>query len=248
MKLVKIMCSVLFSIGAAAGSAAAAPAEQAGAGEPQVVSCKADVDGKTQQLKLKLDAEGKIVKWDDKNWAQAKRNGIFFWLAENEEEDMSSIEYDSSIIAANGYSIVKVGTTADEVSVGISADRKKGFFKYRDAGSGNGNSEYPLVCRVVNAKKTSGGEKGAPLSCDNYTRRSACLDAGCSWFRTSEGVYGCADAGSGNDDSLQAAEKASYKRIDCSRYNYRQSLCLQHSSSCYWAPMTVGLDGLCYSR
>jgi hypothetical protein len=106
------------------------------------------VDGVTHTAKVKLDPRGKIVPWSDKKWASitpGKGKSLFFWLGENRET--SGIEWERSGKAKNGYSLVTVGTTADSVTMGVSLRDMKGFFKYQDLGSGNGNSQHLLKVR-----------------------------------------------------------------------------------------------------
>src|SRR5688500_9399299 len=99
------------------------------------------IDGVTHTAKVKLDRRGAIVPWSATKWAlitPGKGRSLFYWLGENREE--GGLEWQRSGKARNGYGIVTVGTTADSVTMGVSLKDGKGFFSYRDLGSGNGNS------------------------------------------------------------------------------------------------------------
>jgi hypothetical protein len=112
------------------------------------------VDGVKHTAKVKLDARGKIVPWSDTKWAAVtpgKGKSLFFWLGQNRET--SGIEWERSGKAKNGYSLVTVGTTADSVTMGVSLKAMKGFFKYQDLGSGNGNSQYVLTVKESKPRK-----------------------------------------------------------------------------------------------
>ena len=113
---------------------------------PKVVVASVQVDGVTHTAKLKLDAKGRIVPWSATKWAslpRSKGDSPFYWLGEHREE--SGIEYEHAGKAKNGFGIVTVGTTADAVTVGVRLKDGKGFLKYADHGSGNGNSQLSLT-------------------------------------------------------------------------------------------------------
>lgn len=141
--------SLSLLLGAAVASAKApAPAKS------RVAVASIKLDGVTHTAKVRLDARGKIVPWSATKWAAVtpgKGNSLFYWLGQNRET--SGIEWERSGKAKNGYSLVTVGTTADSVTMGISLAAKKGFFKYQDLGSGNGNSQYQLTVKESKAKK-----------------------------------------------------------------------------------------------
>jgi hypothetical protein len=113
--------------------------------------CTVSHKERTHAITLKIE-DGKIIPWDSKRWAKItpKKDSIFFWLGQDREE--SALEWEKSYRAKNGYSIVEVGTTADAVKVGVNLDEKKGFFKYEDLGSGNGNLELTLKCKEQKAQ------------------------------------------------------------------------------------------------
>ena len=145
------LCTSLV-LGAAGVASAKSPTQPAAKNRIAVASIK--VDGVTHTAKVKLDARGKIVPWSDRKWASitpGKGKSIFFWLGQNRET--SGIEWERSGKAKNGYSLVTVGTTADSVTMGVSLKDMKGFFKYQDLGSGNGNSRYVLTVRESKPRK-----------------------------------------------------------------------------------------------
>lgn len=87
---------------------------------------------------------GEIIPWNAKGMVKAKgEDSLFFLLTLNED---GGLEYSKTARAKNGFALVTVGTTADEVTLGISPDLSQGFFKYRDTGSGNGDQNLELVC------------------------------------------------------------------------------------------------------
>lgn len=112
-----------------------------------IVECSATVKNKKESVSLKLNRQGKIIFWAEGQIASAQKKSIFGPLAENIDE--WGFEYTHSFKAPNGFAIVQAGTTADEISVGISKDLKSGFYRYKDLGSGNGNSQIPLTCKKV---------------------------------------------------------------------------------------------------
>ncbi|MGE0634490.1 MAG: hypothetical protein AB7O96_18890 [Pseudobdellovibrionaceae bacterium] len=111
-----------------------------------LVVCSATVKGKEQTAIFKIEKNGKFGYMGKNIYAKAKEDSIFYWLTQDTEE--SGAEWEKNFRAPNGYSVVEVGTTADSVTVGISKDFTKGFYKYRDLGSGNGNSELTMECSV----------------------------------------------------------------------------------------------------
>ena len=118
------------------------------AAKPRIAVASVTVDGVKHTAKVKLDARGAIVPWSETKWASitpGRGRSIFFWLGEHREE--SGLEWQRSGRARNGYGIVTVGTTADSVTMGVSLKTGKGFFNYRDLGSGNGNSTYTLTVK-----------------------------------------------------------------------------------------------------
>jgi hypothetical protein len=133
-------------------AAGPASADKGGAaGGTRIAVASAVVDGVTHTAKVKLNASGKIVPWDRSKWAlvtPGKGKSIFDYLGQRGEE--SGFEWERQGRGKNGYSFIRLGTTADEVTFGVSLKDGKGFFNYQDLGSGNGNSR--LTLKVVEGK------------------------------------------------------------------------------------------------
>ncbi len=110
------------------------------------VECKT-TEGKVHKLKAKLTSKGKLVRWDNKRFVEADSKSIFHLFATDQEE--TGVEYSKEFQAKNGYSIVVLGTTADEHTLGISLEKLDGFFQYKDLGSGSGNSKEKLSCKKL---------------------------------------------------------------------------------------------------
>ncbi len=111
-----------------------------------VVKCSVTINGSNEWIKLRLNSRGKIITWSERKLAWAKPDSIFAMLNESEE---AGFEWVNFIMARNGFSIIEAGTTADSFTVGVSRDRTKGFFRYRDLGSGAGHSSHELTCTVL---------------------------------------------------------------------------------------------------
>lgn len=111
--------------------------------EPTIeVECRTEVKTQVQTISLRLNEKRVIIQWDKNHMAKADENSIFTLLTESPD----SFEYVNSFKVRNGYSILQVGTTADELIIGISKSLNNGIFKYKDQGSGNGDSDYFLDC------------------------------------------------------------------------------------------------------
>jgi hypothetical protein len=113
----------------------------------EVVECSTRIGGKKHAVELTIGTDGKIQMWTEERIAKANKSSIFSLLSENFDE--SGIEYLHFIMGRNGFAMVRAGTTADEITVGVSRDRSRGFYQYRDLGSGNGNSQLELSCKVI---------------------------------------------------------------------------------------------------
>ena len=113
------------------------------------VKCSLKTDDKTEWVQLKLNAKSEIVQWDTKKWGKVSKNA--YWLsvfAEDIEE--YGFEWQKSFKARNGYSILELGTTADAFLVGVNQAAGKGFFTYKDYGSGAGNTgPLDLSCEAL---------------------------------------------------------------------------------------------------
>lgn len=111
-----------------------------------VAQCTATVDRKVESLKLRLDQSGNIIDWDKKHLAQVVAGKMFQIFGENFDE--SPVENIKKYKSTNGFSIVELVTTADNIKIGIHLTTKSGFYEYRDFGSGNGNSKQILTCTI----------------------------------------------------------------------------------------------------
>jgi hypothetical protein len=146
------LCSCLVL---SAAVASAKPGSAASTPQFRIAVASMKVNGVTHTARVKVDARGKIVPWTEKKWAQitpGKGKSEFFWLGQNRET--SGIEWERAGKAKNGYSLVTVGTTADSVTLGVSLKDGKGFFNYRDLGSGNGNHKYELTVKESKSRST----------------------------------------------------------------------------------------------
>jgi len=111
---------------------------------------------KTEWIRLKLEND-KIVRWDKTHWAQVSTGA--YWLAafaeelpSDEDEGDSPFEWEKSFKVRTGYSILELGTTADAFKVGVNFEKSRGFFTYRDLGSGAG-SLGPLAMTCKQSQK-----------------------------------------------------------------------------------------------
>jgi hypothetical protein len=126
-----IVCALLSPFGAQAAM-------------PTIAKCTVQHDGRLHAIHLKLDRAGKIVRWDRSRWAKVSRDSVFAAFAEDVDE--YGFEWEKSFMARNGYSILELGTTADSFTVGVNLAVGKGFFRYKDLGSGAGDSSLVLIC------------------------------------------------------------------------------------------------------
>jgi len=59
----------------------------------------------------------------------------------------------SMSIYPNGYTSVRIATTANAEEVGINLKTGKGFYKDEDHGSGNGNTQKVLSCKARSSRR-----------------------------------------------------------------------------------------------
>jgi hypothetical protein len=118
-----------------------------------VVTCTGQADGRTQSISIKIGSDGHLANWNESKIAQTPARGAFGLLAENPEDGEGPFEYYHSDVTSYGMKVITAGTTADEAKIAISKDLKRGYFAYRDLGSGNGNHYIPLTCSVANITK-----------------------------------------------------------------------------------------------
>ncbi len=114
------------------------------AAAPSLVRCHKNGQVKEYMI-LTLNERQKIVQANKKQYIVTSPKSEFSVLS----MDLEEVAWESihSFKASNGYSLVRFISTADAITVGISGDLQKGFYKYEDLGSGNGHSEYSLVCK-----------------------------------------------------------------------------------------------------
>ena len=105
-------------------------------------------DNPKYYVSLAFNSERKIVSATPKHFVLADKEKNSPFSLFRLETDSTGFEAINTFIARhNGYSIVEFITTMDVLTFGVSTDKKTGFFKYRDIGSGNGNKQYDLICR-----------------------------------------------------------------------------------------------------
>lgn len=91
--------------------------------------------------------DGMVTYWDDNHVARPDAKSIFGLFSDPiEESGIESVKFQKG---KNGYAMVRVITTADSITVGVSPDLKSGFYKYQDIGSGNGNENFVLECKKL---------------------------------------------------------------------------------------------------
>jgi hypothetical protein len=120
----------------------------------KIVECR--VAGPVAEAKLQVKFQGgKLVTWSDNELiAPSSHQAFSNLLSPIETDDGPSYEWTRIFKTVNGFQIIEAGTTADAVKLGIkinpakSGNKGKGFYEYKDLGSGNGNSLDPLTCIV----------------------------------------------------------------------------------------------------
>lgn len=111
----------------------------------KIVECKVHIDKRGETLRLKIDANDKLTFFSSKKIVDAAKDSHFGFLADLEN---FGLEGSSSIVARNGYRILSVINTAESVDIGVSEDYTRGFYYYRDGGSGLGNLKLDLNCKL----------------------------------------------------------------------------------------------------
>lgn len=111
------------------------------------VKCSANNDGKVEWVQLKVGNRG-MLQWEENRWAKASKKAEYLGaFAENTEE--YGFEWEKTFKAGNGYSILELGTTADSFTIGVNLRDGKGFFRYKDLGSGAGDQNWILSCEAM---------------------------------------------------------------------------------------------------
>lgn len=111
-----------------------------------IVECSAKISGKVESFKARVNEKNRLVWYSKSQLVYAKKDSYFAWLA-----DMMNfgLEGSASFLGKNNYSMLSVTNTAESVTIGLSPNLNLGFYSYRDGGSGLGNSQIPMVCRVL---------------------------------------------------------------------------------------------------
>jgi len=115
------------------------------AATPRIVECKVKIDKRGETLRLKVDEKDKLTFFSSKKIVDAPKGSYFEFLADLEN---FGLEGSGSFVARNGYRVLTVINTAEEISIGLSEDFTRGFYNYRDIGSGQGNLQLELNCKL----------------------------------------------------------------------------------------------------
>ena len=115
--------------------------------EASVVKCWAKIDRKLESMKIKVNDRGELMFWSKSKIVDASRNSYFSALADLKN---FGLEGSNNFFTPNGYSVMNVMNTAESIFIGVDKTLTKGFYSYRDAGSGLGNSRFALTCKLVN--------------------------------------------------------------------------------------------------
>jgi hypothetical protein len=118
------------------------------AADTVTVVCFGRIQGISETVRLKLHAKKmEIVQWDDTKWGVSAGSYLGVYSQPIEEY---GFEWTKSFRARNGYSILELGTTADSHTIGVNLQEKKGFYTYKDQGSGAGHlGPIVLNCRSL---------------------------------------------------------------------------------------------------
>ena len=111
------------------------------------VECWAKVHGKKNVMNATIADDGTFARTSNNGWVETQEDTIFSWMAM--DPTRAGAEYYDTFKAPNGYSIVKMGTSANEMKIGVSADRTKGFYEYTDHGSSANNAQIVLTCKKI---------------------------------------------------------------------------------------------------
>ena len=111
----------------------------------KVVECKVKIDKRGETLRLKLDAKDRLTFFSKTKIVDADKDSYFGFLADLEN---FGLEGSGTTVARNGYRILSVQNTAESIDIGVSDDYSRGFYYYRDGGSGLGNLRLELTCKI----------------------------------------------------------------------------------------------------
>ncbi len=107
------------------------------------VKCTSTYNNKKETIQIRLSDKGKIVPWDSKVLCKAPKDSLFSNFSGREDD---GIEYSNTFVARNGFALVNVGTTADDMTIGVHPKTLQAFYNYRDTGSGAGNFKLTMTC------------------------------------------------------------------------------------------------------
>jgi hypothetical protein len=116
------------------------------------IQCSGKFDGKIESFKARIRfdklgdnlKEARMVFWSKNKMIQADAKSFFASLSDMEN---FGLEGTGSFIAKNNFKVLSVINTAEEITIGVSPDLTRGFYNYRDGGSGLGNQRTPLICK-----------------------------------------------------------------------------------------------------
>jgi hypothetical protein len=111
-----------------------------------IVECAGKIHGQTEFFRARVNEKNRLVWWSKNALIDARTASTFAWLSDMEK---FGLEGSGSFYGKNGYSILSVTNTAETVTIGVSPQLNLAFYSYRDNGSGNGNSQVPMSCRVL---------------------------------------------------------------------------------------------------
>src|SRR5262245_36157572 len=114
--------------------------------EIRTIKCTTKFKGKTESIQLKFDEKGNFRLWSESQIAKAPKGSLFELFNDVSMDQGGGLDYAEDVKAPGGYSVLRIGTTADQFQIGMKRDLSKAFWKYIDRGSGAGNDEGPLTC------------------------------------------------------------------------------------------------------
>lgn len=100
-------------------------------------------------VQLVLNSKNKIVPATKNKFvlSDESKSSDFSYLSMDLEA--AGFEAIRTVMGRNGYSIITFITTADAVKIGVDATLTRGFYEYKDIGSGNGDKNYSLTCQRI---------------------------------------------------------------------------------------------------
>lgn len=108
------------------------------------VKCSTVVKGKQESFKIRVNQAGEPIFWSKSKIIEASKSSYFALLADLEN---FGLEGKKSFSTSNGFKVLRVTNTAEQIELGLNKSLSKGYYAYRDGGSGLGNSSLELSCR-----------------------------------------------------------------------------------------------------